>query len=93
MRETPPLVIVNRFAGLELPKVEPATVEFHEPGEASALYEAAGQPGAQWRTLIERGMQAGLRLGEIEGLHGHRVDWLRGRIEVVDMMTRQALRQ
>ncbi len=27
------------------------------------------------------------------GLHGHRVDWLRGRIEVVDVMTRRGLRQ
>jgi len=27
------------------------------------------------------------------GLHGHRVDWLRGRLTVVDVMTRQGLRQ
>jgi len=38
-------------------------------------------------------MQVGLRPGESYGLHGHRVDWLRGRIEVVDVMTRQDLRQ
>jgi len=34
----------------------------------------------------------GLRPGEICGLHSHRVDWLRGRIEVIDMMTRRGLR-
>ena len=38
-------------------------------------------------------MDVGLRLGEMAGLHGHRVDWLRGRMAVVDVMTRQGLRQ
>jgi integrase len=38
-------------------------------------------------------MQVGLRPGEMYGLHGHRVDRLRARIEVVDVMTRQGLRQ
>jgi integrase len=35
----------------------------------------------------------GLRPGELSGLHGHRVDWLRSQITVVDVMTRQGLRQ
>ena len=77
MREHPPLVIVNPFADLELPRIEPRPVEFYEPGEAAALYEAAGD----WHDLIELGMQVGLRPGELYGLHGHRVDWLRGKIE------------
>lgn len=38
-------------------------------------------------------MQVGLRPGEIFGLHGHRVDWMRGKLTVVDVMTRQGLRQ
>jgi hypothetical protein len=33
-------------------------------------------------------MDVGLCCGEIYGLHGHRVDWLRGKIEIVDVMTR-----
>jgi len=90
MREHPPLVTVNPFADLELPKIEPHPVEFYEHEEAAALYEAAS---GQWRTLIELGMQVGLRPGEMYGLHGHRVDWLRGRIAVVDVMTRRGLRQ
>jgi integrase len=90
MREHPPLVTVNPFADLELPRIEPRPVEFYEPEEATALYEATG---GQWRTLIELGMQIGLRPGELYGLHGHRVDWLRARIEVVDVMTRRGLRQ
>jgi integrase len=38
-------------------------------------------------------MDVGLRPGEMFGLHGHRVDWLRGQIAVVDVMTRQGLRE
>ena len=89
MREHPPLVIVNPFADLELPEIEPRPVEFYEHTEAAALYEASGE----WRTLVELGMDVGLRPGELYGLHGHRVDWLRGQLAVVDVMTRQGLRQ
>ena len=59
--------------------IEPRPVEFYERDEAEALYAARGgsrRPG--WRTLIELGMDVGLRPGELYGLHGHRVDWLRG---------------
>jgi integrase len=93
MREHPPLVIVNPFADLELPTIEPRPVEFYERDEVEALYVAAGAIGPRWRTLIELGMDVGLRPGELYGLHGHRVDWLRGKLTVVDVMTRQGLRQ
>jgi integrase len=93
MREHPPVVLTNPFADLDLPVIEPRPVQFYEPDEAAALYAAAGEIGAKWQTMIELGMQLGLRPGEIYGLHGHRVDWLRGRIEVVDVMTRRGLRE
>lgn len=89
MREHPPLVVVNPFDHLELPEIGPRPVEFYEHAEAAAVYEAAGA----WRTIIELGMDVGLRPGELYGLHGHRVDWLRGQLAVVDVMTRQGLRQ
>ncbi len=89
MREHPPLVIVTPFADLALPEIGPRPVEFYERDEAAALYEAAGE----WRTMVELGMDVGLRPGELCGLHGHRVDWLRGQLAVVDVMTRQGLRQ
>lgn len=38
-------------------------------------------------------MAVGLRPGELYGLHGHRVNWLRGTLTVVDVMTRSGLRQ
>jgi integrase len=93
MCEHPPLVTVNPFADLELPTIEPHSVDFYERDEAEALYAAAGAIDARWRTLAELGMDVGLRPGEMFGLHGHRVDWLRGQLAVVDVMTRQGLRQ
>jgi integrase len=93
MREHPPLVTVNPFADLELPTIEPQALDFYEHDEADALYKAAGAIAPKWRTFTELGTQVGLRLGELSGLHGHRVDWLRSRITVVDVMTRQGLRE
>jgi integrase len=93
MRERPPLVTVNPFADIELPTIEPYALDFYEPGEAEALYDAAGAIAPRWRTLAELGTRVGLRPGEMYGLHGHRVDWLRSQITVVDVMTRQGLRQ
>jgi integrase len=92
MREHPPLVTVNPFDHLELPKIEPRPVQFFEREEAEAVYRALEARGTEWRVLAELGMDVGLRPGEIDGLHGHRVDWLRGRITVVDVMTRKGLR-
>jgi integrase len=93
MREHPPIVLVNPFDHLELPRIEPRPVEFLEHEEAEALYVAAEAIGAQWRTLAELGTEVGLRPGEIYGLHGHRVDWLRSQLQVIDVMTRKGLRQ
>jgi integrase len=94
MREHPPLVTVNPFADLELPKIEPRPVEFYEHAEARALYAAVERlSGPKWRTLTELGTEVGLRPGELYGLHGHRVDWLRSKIQVVDVMTRKGLRK
>jgi integrase len=94
MKESPPLVVVNPFADLELPVIDPRAVEFYEHDEAEALYTTVGDlAGPGWRTLTELGMEVGLRPGEIYGLHGNRVDWLRAQIQVIDVMTRLGLRQ
>jgi integrase len=78
-KETPPIVMVNPFAGLDLPVIRPHEIDFLEHDEADALYAAVEGFGASWRTLIELGTEVGLRPGELYGLHGHRVDWLRGK--------------
>ena len=38
-------------------------MDFYEHDEAEALYAAAGELAPQWRTLIELGMDVGLRHG------------------------------
>jgi hypothetical protein len=82
-------VVARGSACIRPAVIEPRPVEFYERDEAQALYEAAGE----WRTLVELGMDVGLRPGELYGLPGLRVDWLRGKPTVVDVMTRQGLRQ
>jgi integrase len=93
MKETPPIVTANSFSELELPVIRPHKIDFLERDEAEALYSAVGESGAQWHTLIELGTEVGLRPGELYGLHGHRVDWLRGKIQVINVMTRNGLRR
>jgi len=93
MKETPPIVMANPFVGLELPVIRPHEIDFLEHDEAETLYTAAAEIGPRWRTLIELGTEVGLRPGELYGLHGHRVDWLRGKIQVIDVMTRAGLRR
>ncbi len=94
MKEHPPLVVANPFAELELPRLDAGQVQFYETGEIEALYAALERVrGTRWRTLAELAMDVGLRPGELYGLHGHRVDWIRGHLSVVDVMTRQGLRE
>jgi integrase len=94
MKEHPPLVVVNPFADLELPRIEPRPIEFYEHDEAEALYASVEYlSGPEWRTMVELGMQVGPRPGELSGLHGHRVDWLRGKVQIIDVMTRMGLRE
>lgn len=94
MKEHPPIVLVNPFADLELPRRNARAVEFYEREEAAALYEALERlSGRRWRTLVELGMDVGLRPGEIYGLHGHRVDWLRGLTHVTHVLTREGIRE
>ncbi len=41
----------------------------------------------------ELGMTVGLRASEIYGLHGHPVDWLWAQTSVIDVLTRQGVRE
>ena len=93
MREHPPLVTTNPFGDLTLPRRVLPPPQFLDRDEADALYAALEAIGPQWRVLGELGTEVGLRVQELFGLHGHRVAWMRARIEVVDVMTRAGLRQ
>lgn len=91
MKETPPLVISNPFAGLDLPTIAPRPVEFLERHEAEVLFAAIED--VKWRTLVQLGTHVGLRPGELYGLHGNRVDWPRRLVHVTHVMTRYGLRE
>jgi integrase len=96
VNERPPIVVSNPFAALDMPTVPPAPIQYYEHDEAEAIIAAAAilRPDEpQWPLLIELGMVVGLRPGELFGLHGDRVDWLRWRIEVTQVMTRRGLRE
>jgi hypothetical protein len=89
MREVPPIVSSSPFAALELPAITPHTIDYFEHDETETLFDAIEQlSGEAARTVVELGMWVGLRPGELFGLHGHRVNWLRGTVEVIDVMTR-----
>ena len=93
MGEDPPLVGSNPFAKLDLPKIEPSVIEFFERDEAALLYASVEDLfGLQWRTLVELGMDVGLRPGESYGLHTNRIDWTRSQLHVREVMTRFGLR-
>jgi len=94
--ERPPIVLSNPFARLDLPEVTPSTIYFYEPDEVQALLTALRElrpDEPQWPALVELGTWVGLRPGELFGLPGNRVDWLRAQIEVFQVMTRRGLRE
>jgi integrase len=94
VRERPPLVVSNPFADLKLPTIPPSPIDFYTHEEAEQLLAALERDFApQWSALVGVGMWVGLRPGEIYGLHGDRVNWMRGQIEVTRVQTRHGLRE
>lgn len=90
--ERPPIVVNNPFTDLDsLPTIPPSPVVFYTRDEAEQIIAAIDDPG--WRVLVEIGLWSGLRPGELFGLKGDRVDWIRGRVEVTRVMTRDGIRE
>lgn len=93
-KERPPLVPSNPFADLKLPKIPPSPIDFFTHDEADQLLaELEANFAPQWAALVGLGMWVGLRPGEIFGLHGDRVEWIRGRVEVTRVLTRHGMRE
>ncbi len=59
MKETPPIVTVNPFAGLELPVIRPHEIDFLERDEAEALFAAAGGSGNAGVPSSSSGLKSG----------------------------------
>lgn len=43
--------------------------------------------------MVELMVFTGMRWGEAAGLHGHRVDWMRGKLHVIEVMTKQGIKE
>lgn len=94
MAEHPPIVVTNPFAKLDLPRIEPAPIDFLTHEEHAALIEVLERDWPPvWAAVVDTGCWVGLREGEIFGLCGDRVHWLRHQVEVTRVMTRHGLRE
>ncbi|HEX6968943.1 MAG TPA: site-specific integrase [Micromonosporaceae bacterium] len=94
MDEHPPLVTNSPFAKLDLPRIQPAPVDFLSHEEFDALVaELDANYSPVWAAVVETGCWVGLREGEIFGLMGDRVSWLRQQVEVTRVHTRHGMRE
>ena len=75
-------VIPSMPCWVRLLKAGKAVVEFYEPEEYRRLVEAAGRHDPRARIVVLLGGDAGLRLGEIEGLEWTDVDFGRALLKV-----------
>ena len=94
MKETPPIVTgepVRRARAARDPAARDRLPRARRG--RGAVRCGGGDRGALADPDRARARRSGLRPGELYGLHGHRVDWLRGKIQVIDVMTRTGLRQ
>jgi len=77
------LITRNPAAGLPLPRVEVEEMRFLAPAEVAALVEAIDP---RYRTWALTAAYSGLRFGELAGLRRSRLDLLRRRIEVFEIV-------
>lgn len=90
LEESPPLVVSNPFARLGkkvLPTIPPSPIFWYEDEEIDAILDAI--PRLSDRVLVEVGFWVGLRPGELFGLFGDRVNWMRSTVEVTRVETRE----
>ncbi|MFE3556234.1 hypothetical protein ACFXKW_15400 [Streptomyces sp. NPDC059193] len=57
--------------------------------QAQAVLDELAQP---WHTMALLAFYTGLRWGGLSGLHGHRIDWQRGRLFVVEVNTKSGIK-
>ncbi|MCA1570805.1 MAG: site-specific integrase [Chloroflexi bacterium] len=84
------LIPANPCQHVNLPRVVKRAPRFFTHDEHERILAALDEP---WSTIADLGAWCGLRWGEIAGLHGRRIDFLRGRLYVLDVMTPRGLRQ
>ncbi|MGD0313904.1 MAG: tyrosine-type recombinase/integrase [Acidimicrobiales bacterium] len=69
--------------GVKLPRIEREEMRFLTPSEITALADAID---GRYRAMVLLGAYGGLRVGEIFGLRAKRVDVLRARVDVAEIL-------
>jgi integrase len=79
------LIPRNPAQGVRLPPTVKGPHRVVTAGEEALLLDALAEP---FRTLVIVALDQGLRWAEVAGLHAHRVDFLRRRLDVVEVLQR-----
>ena len=69
--------------GVRLPKIEREEMRFLDPAEVATLADAIDE---RYRAFVMLGAYGGLRLGEMGGLRRARVDLMRRRVDVAEIL-------
>lgn len=77
------LIKSNPCASTPLPKVEREEMRFLIPAEVATLADAIDK---RYRSLVLVGAYGGLRAGELFGLRHKRLDLMRGRVDVAEIL-------
>ncbi|WP_329096685.1 tyrosine-type recombinase/integrase [Streptomyces sp. NBC_01439] len=84
------LITVTPCRRIALPPEAVKPPQWFTIAQAQAILDELDQP---WQTMVLLAFYTGLRWGELAGLHGHRIDWLRGRLFVVEVNTKSGIKQ
>jgi len=77
------LIASSPCMGVRLPRIERTEMRFLSPTEVDSLADAIDP---RCRALVFLGAYGGLRIGELLGLRAKRVDTLRGRVDVAEIL-------
>lgn len=77
------MIRTNPAARVKLPRIERQEMLFLTPAQVAALADAIDP---RYRAFVLTGAYCGLRLGELAGLRPNRIDLLRRRIEVAEIL-------
>ncbi|GLV88627.1 hypothetical protein Slala04_00810 [Streptomyces lavendulae subsp. lavendulae] len=84
------LITVTPCRRIALPPEAVKPPQWFTIAQAQAILDELDEP---WQTMVLLAFYTGLRWGELAGLHGHRIDWRRGRLFVVEVNTKSGIKE
>ncbi|WP_079126424.1 tyrosine-type recombinase/integrase [Streptomyces sp. ERV7] len=84
------LIAVTPCRSIGLPEEAVKPPQWFTLAQAQSILDELAQP---WQTMALLAFYTGLRWGELSGLHGHRIDWQRGRLFVVEVNTQSGIKE